>query len=235
MPDRGPHRAASIANALSLSRVPLALLIWVSAAPAWVLSVLAAAVATDLADGWIVRRARRKRWAAHDPGSFAAGVARGEVIDGFADKLFMASTVAALAYHGHPPLWTVPVLLTREILFVPLMIAYRLGPAKVRVRVDFTAGVPGKAATTVQVAALVAGFCEVSFYPHLAVAAGALGLFAVVYYMARVAAAGRRARRQEITERPAPTADRSPGAPLAASGADRPGARGRSPGLRPDR
>ena len=97
-----------VANALSLSRVPLAALLWVApASPLWVLSLLGVAGLTDLADGWVMRRWAARRWAAHHRGAFAASVARGAALDGFADKVFVASAVSVLYFVHEPPLWII--------------------------------------------------------------------------------------------------------------------------------
>lgn len=181
------ERSILLANALSFSRVPLAGALWIAPAePAWVLSVVAIAGLTDVLDGWVVRRAKREAWAAGDPGAYAAHVARGEVIDGLADKVFVASTVLALWVVARPPWWALGALLSRELLLFPAMIAYRFLPAERRRKIDFTAGVAGKAATFFQLAALCAGFLDeqVVFTPT-AVAAGVLGALAAAIYVVR--------------------------------------------------
>jgi phosphatidylglycerophosphate synthase len=180
-------RGLILPNLLSLSRIPLAGLLWIMPAePVWVLSIMAVAGITDVLDGWLARRWRAERWRSRDPGAFAASVARGEVIDGFADKVFVVSAVAALAFVLRPPSWTVVALVSRELLFVPLMLAYRVVPERLRSRVDFTAGVPGKGATIAQFVALVLGFLAHPLYPSAALGAGVLGVIAVAYYLVRV-------------------------------------------------
>lgn len=180
-------RGFILPNLLSFARIPLAALLWaMPAEPIWVLSVMAAAGITDILDGWLARRWRAVRWKARDPGAFAASVARGEVIDGFADKVFVVSAVAALAFVLRPPTWTLLALVSRELLFVPLMLAYRVVPARLRSRVDFTAGVPGKGATIAQFVALVLGFLSHPLYWSAALGAGLLGVVAVVYYLVRL-------------------------------------------------
>ena len=179
-------RAILVANGLSLSRVPLAGALWIAPEnPWWVLPVIVVAGITDVLDGWVVRRAKRKGWDEGDAGAFAAHVARGEVIDGAADKVFALSAVLALAHVAHPPWWVLGALVSRELLLLPAVLAYRLLPAERREKVDFTAGPLGKAATFFQTAALVLGFVHHFAFEPTAFVAGALGALAAVAYVAR--------------------------------------------------
>ncbi|MBX3272610.1 MAG: CDP-alcohol phosphatidyltransferase family protein [Sandaracinaceae bacterium] len=186
------ERSILLANGLSLSRVPLAAALWIAPdVPAWTLSIIAVAGVTDVLDGWVVRRARREAWAGGDPGAYAAHVARGEVIDGLADKIFVASAVLALLAVAHPPWWALGALVARELLLVPALSIYRFLPAAQRGKVDFTAGYAGKAATFFQLAGLVAGFLGSALFVPAAVLAGALGALAAILYVARAARAAR--------------------------------------------
>ena len=180
------------ANALSLSRVPLAALLWLAPhEPAWVLSIVVVAGITDVLDGWVARRGKARAWNDGDRGALAATVARGAAIDGFADKVFVVSTVAALLVTVQPPFWVVGALVSRELLIVPLIVAYRVAPPSLRERVDFTAGTIGKAATLAQFTAIVLGFLRHPTFVHVAVVAGLLGATSVVYYVGRVFVRGR--------------------------------------------
>ena len=195
----GRERSILVANGLSLSRVPLALALWVApSSPAWALSVIAIAGLTDVLDGWVVRRAKREAWAEGDPGAYAAHVARGEVIDGLADKVFVGSTVLALWFVARPPWWVLGALVSRELLLLPAMLAYRFLPEERRRKVDFTAGAAGKAATFFQLAALVAGFLgrDVLFQP-IAFVAGVLGAAAAIVYVGRALREGASPQRTE--------------------------------------
>ena len=174
------------ANLLSISRVPLAALIWVAPAnPFYVFAIMGVAGVTDVLDGWVVRRARRHLEEAGHPGADAAWASRGAALDGFADKVFVVSVVLALAFAVGPPLWQIALLAAREILFVPIVIVYRLLSAERRKKVDFTSEVPGKAATIAQFVALVLGFVRHPFFAESAIGAGVLGLLAVLYYVVR--------------------------------------------------
>lgn len=173
-------------NLLSLARVPLAGLLWVAPNDhRWVFSVVAVAGVTDVLDGALARRYRRRRWAQADPGAFAAHVARGEVIDGFADKVFVASAVSALAWVRRADLGFLCLMLLRELLFVPLMVAFRIAPQALRSRVDFTASWPGKATTCAQFVALGLGFAGHGGFRWACVVAGGLGVLATLHYVGR--------------------------------------------------
>ncbi len=180
-------REVLVPNLLSFSRVPLAGLLWVMPhEPAWTIGVMLVAGATDVLDGWLVRHARRRRTRAHDPSAHAASAARGAFIDGFADKIFVLSTVLLLAWTIGPPWWLLALLALREVLFVPLMLAYYAAPSTVRAHVDFTAGPLGKLATVAQFAAVVLGLLRSEWFEQAALAAGFLGAAATVSYAARV-------------------------------------------------
>lgn len=180
-------RAVLVPNLLSFARVPLAGLLWIAPRePAWTLSVLFTAGLTDVLDGWLIRRARRRLFAQHDPGAYAATSAQGAFIDGMADKVFVLSAVLVLVVAADPPWWALVALAAREILFVPLMIGYRLAPSSLRARVSFTADVPGKAATIAQFVAIVLGLLHHPLFVEVALGAGALGAIAAAYYLARV-------------------------------------------------
>lgn len=175
-----------IPNLLSLSRIPLGALLWVAPrSPVWTLSIVAVAGLTDVLDGWLMRRARKKRWNEDDVGAFAANAARGAFIDGLADKIFVISAVLVLSVMLDAPFWLVCVLAARECLFVPMLIVYKLAPDDMRERVHFTAGIPGKVATIAQFVALVLGLLRHPFFTVAAIVAGSLGVFAVAFYVAR--------------------------------------------------
>lgn len=176
-----------VANGLSLSRVPLAALIWVAPREViWVLSIVAIAGVTDVLDGWVVRRGKARAWRDGDRGALAATVARGAIIDGLADKVFVVSTVGVLLFVAQPSWWIAGALLSRELLMFPAMVAYRFAPATIRERVDFASGPVGKAATVAQFVAIALGLLGHPFFVHVALVAGLLGASSAVYYVGRV-------------------------------------------------
>jgi phosphatidylglycerophosphate synthase len=176
-----------VPNLLSLARVPLGLMLWIApAVPAWTLTVVAAAALSDMLDGWFARRARRRLWERHhDPGALAASAARGALIDGAADKFFVVSAVLVLAWTLRPDPWVLVFLASRELLFVPVMVAYRMVPGALRRTVDFTAGRTGKTATLAQFVALVLGLLGSPLFVSAAVTAGLLGVLATLGYLVR--------------------------------------------------
>jgi len=143
---------------------------------------------------------KARAWKGGDRGALAATVARGAVLDGFADKVFVVSTVGALLIVGRPEGWLALGLLSRELLMLPAVLVYRFAPATFRHRVDFTAGPIGKAATAAQFAAIVLGFLRHPYFAHVTVVAGLLGLLSVAYHVGRVFRPPRRRERPDETK-----------------------------------
>src|SRR5512144_2664475 len=82
-----------LAHALTLSRIPLAVgLWWLWGEPAWSAALVVAAAVTDVADGRVARRARRRGATGPDIGGW---------LDPAADKLFVAIVLAAIWTHTH--------------------------------------------------------------------------------------------------------------------------------------
>lgn len=186
-------RGTYLANLLSAARLPLAGLIWVAPdRPWWALSIMGIAALTDVLDGWVARRVRQKKYAAGDPTAYASGATRGEVIDGFADKVFVASTVTALFFVTQPPIMTLAVLMARELLLAPLVALERLARPS-RSKTDFTANKLGKLTTVVQFVAVGLGFLSHPFFTATAWAAGVLGVGTVLIYAVRTLLARHRA------------------------------------------
>lgn len=180
-------RGRTYADLLSLSRLPLAAAIWIAPADtAWVLGVIAMAGLSDLLDGWVARRSTKP---ISSPEGRRPWLGGGVVLDGLADKVFVVSTVLALAVTMQPPVWVLACLVARELLFAPIFLAYRLARPEVRQTVDLSAGVPGKAATMVQFLALLLGFLGHALFVGASVVAGVLGVVAVAYYVGRTVAA----------------------------------------------
>lgn len=194
----GSERLFTLPNALTFVRLPLAALIW--AAPgerAWLLGILAVAAATDVLDGRVARAIRARRMSrGEDPGRLGEAHALGSWLDPLCDKLFVLSVVGAVAYAFRPPLYQVALIAAREIILVPFALAYALVPSARRLlRVDFRAGVAGKATTVIQFAAVAA----IVFLPGAAIvlcaAAAAAGLVASVLYLHRAIGVARHAGR----------------------------------------
>jgi cardiolipin synthase (CMP-forming) len=166
----------TLANVLTLSRIPFGIAFWfVADRPIWALAVMIVGGATDLVDGWV---ARRRGQAGRN------GV--GAWLDPVCDKFFVLSMVAALLTSRRPAAWIVVAIAAREVVVVPLALAYRLLPGvRRRLSYDFRAGRPGKLATLAQFAALTAILFGSAVLPWIAALAGVVGLAAAGDYVRR--------------------------------------------------
>lgn len=168
-----------LAHALTLSRIPLGLALWCAwGDPAWSLALLVLAALTDIADGRVARRARRRGARGPDIGGW---------LDPAVDKLFVAIVLAAIWHRGRlaDPGAVIVLIGARELVLVPLIAIYvvrRL--ARRPLRADRF----GKAATVAQFVAL----CAIALAPDHAVPAAvvsaALGLVAAAHYVATASA-----------------------------------------------
>jgi cardiolipin synthase len=171
----------ALANALTLSRIPLGLAFWLAARnPPWAIAVLVIGAFTDVIDGAIARRGRRQKGVAE------AGPGIGAWLDPLCDKFFVISVLLATYVVKQIPATMIAAIAAREIILVPLAAVYRLSPGlRTRIRYDFTAGPLGKAATVAQVIAIIAILTDRAVLWPLAAIAGAVGLAAAVAYIAR--------------------------------------------------
>ncbi|HVV85151.1 MAG TPA: CDP-alcohol phosphatidyltransferase family protein [Kofleriaceae bacterium] len=173
-----------LANLLTLSRLPLAALFWlVVDRPAPAIAVLAAAALTDLADGRVARYARR--------GQPAGGGEVGAWLDPLCDKLFAIAALVAVLVRLHAPAADVAAIAARDLIMAPLVVVYRLTPLHRRVDIELRASFAGKVATAAQLVALVAivGRAPPAAVLALALASGALGLYAAARYLVAAARA----------------------------------------------
>jgi CDP-diacylglycerol---glycerol-3-phosphate 3-phosphatidyltransferase len=213
----------SVANLLSLSRLPLgALFAWTLSEPLghlwWPpLAVMALAGITDMLDGWVARRrfARQAAGAAPIPGKLSAGrsldaaqgaspgpsaaprigtpTGTGAWLDPVCDKVFVAAVLGAIWLHFRPPLGWLALILGREIVQLPLSLAYLAAPSlRHWLRYDFRASLPGKAATVMQFAAIAALMFRHPAAQVLALAAFVTGMIAISDYLRRAVRIGRR-------------------------------------------
>ena len=176
MADSGRIGFWTIANVLTLSRIPLGIAFWfVTGRPTWALAVMIIGGATDLVDGAVARKVGQ-----------AGRNGVGAWLDPVCDKFFMLSMVAALLTVRRPEPWIVVAIAAREIVVVPLALAYRLVPGvRRRISYDFRAGRPGKLATVAQFAALTAMLFGSVVLPWIAALAGIVGLAAAGDYVRR--------------------------------------------------
>jgi cardiolipin synthase len=192
------NRLATLPNALSVVRIPLGGLFWVALAQgaqqgerpvgssiaSWAapFGVLAAAGVSDVLDGWVARRR----------GVNPAGA--GSWLDPICDKLFIGAVLAALYFQRHVPLAVLALIVSRELLQLPMVLVYRAIPTLRRwLRYDFRASWLGKGATVVQfvaVSALIIGVSEDAQW-RFAFLAFIIGLMALVDYIRRAVAIGR--------------------------------------------
>lgn len=182
--DSRPEPILSLPNLLTLVRLPMAAAAWLVAPWPWALGLLmAAAAVSDIMDGWFARRmrARRKSRGLSTRGLGEKG-GRGAWLDPACDKAFVISVIAAVWWFYEPAWWLMLLIGTREILLVPLLLVWKLMPHK---PLDLRAGFAGKLTTVVQFIALwslILG-SEQAIAP--AIAAGAIGVVAVIDYIRR--------------------------------------------------
>jgi CDP-diacylglycerol---glycerol-3-phosphate 3-phosphatidyltransferase len=176
----------TLPNLLTLSRLPLAALVWLRPAdPVFVLGLMALAGLTDVLDGWLERKERTRRGETID-----AGESIGTWLDPLCDKVFIVSLVIAVTVAHHLPLWLVPLLALREILQTLIVGARPWIPVLRRnLRPRFRANILGKLTTVVQFATIAAILLEKPGQMALVALTAALGLVAVAVYVRRSIAA----------------------------------------------
>jgi len=178
----------TLANSLTLIRIPMAALLWLHPENHfWIAGMVAAAALSDVLDGRVARFVRDRRQArGADPGRIGQAYAIGSWLDPLCDKTFVLSTLAVIAYGLSPSVWLVVLIATREIALAPLALLYGLSTwLRAQIRFDFRAGAIGKLATVAQFLAVT----SLLFYQALAwptaIAAAALGAIAAIYYLQR--------------------------------------------------
>ncbi|MCB9894811.1 MAG: CDP-alcohol phosphatidyltransferase family protein [Planctomycetes bacterium] len=189
-----PEPIFSLPNLLTLARLPMAVAAWFVARWPWALALLMiAAAASDMADGWFARRMRERRRARGLPtrGLGERG-GRGAWLDPACDKAFVLSVIGAVWWFYLPPWWLLLMIGAREVLLLPLMLAYRAVPALPgRGHVDLRAGFAGKLATVTQFAALWSILLRSGMQLAFALAACVIGVLAVADYVRRAAVSAR--------------------------------------------
>lgn len=172
-----------LANALTLSRIPLGVAFWATYGHrGWSTALVVLAALTDAIDGTVARRAQRR--------SGFSGASAGEWLDPMADKVFVILVLGAIQVHDPAPWGLVALIAARELVLIPLVAAYRL-VAPGRAPHAFKASPLGKAATVAELAAIAALILRSPAALPLAVATAALGLAAVISYIVRTPALGR--------------------------------------------
>jgi CDP-diacylglycerol--glycerol-3-phosphate 3-phosphatidyltransferase/cardiolipin synthase len=158
------RRALGAADAISLARVPLAVVFVVADGPEVRLPVLTVAALSDLLDGWLARRLGPSRI--------------GAVLDPITDKLFMvAAFIVLAASRALTPLEIVGVLI-RDIV-TPL--GY-LATVALRRPVVVPARAGGKLVTAGQSLTLVAWLIDSPYLRPMAWATAAMAIYALADY-----------------------------------------------------
>jgi phosphatidylglycerophosphate synthase len=159
---------------LSASRAPLGLLfVGVCAHPWAAIGVLATAAVTDVLDGWLARRMRLAN-------------ATGALIDGVADKIFVACVAYALIASGRLGWLGLLALATRELGELALLGWYLLSHARRRKGAPLPAAdAYGKATTALQFLAVTLSLLAPRVLPPVLVATALLGAVAALHYVRR--------------------------------------------------
>ena len=137
-----------LAHALTLVRLPLLAMLWLSTETWQVALAVGAAALSDLLDGPVARRAKRVTPPPH-PGWWEIG----GWLDPLVDKMFVAGALGALWWRAHAALWEVGLIATREVLLVPLLAGYLV---KRRAHRPLSAAPIGKVTTAAQLCTLAA-------------------------------------------------------------------------------
>ncbi len=160
-----------IAHALTLSRIPIAILLWRTwGDPVWSLVLVAAAALTDTLDGNVARWAKRRGSRGPDIGGW---------LDPVVDKLFVAIVLAALWYYT-ADLLVIALIGARELVMIPLLGGYMLVTGRRR---ELRADPIGKIATIAQFVALAIVVIVPRYGLVAAGVAALLGVAAVVHYL----------------------------------------------------
>ena len=172
----------TLPNFLTLSRLPMAALIWMRPRdPIFVLSLMALAGITDVLDGWLERRRRARMGLKISPAESV-----GAWLDPVCDKVFVLSLLTAMTVAHDLPVWIIPVLAFREILQGLVVLGARVVPGlRKRLRPRFQANVLGKAATVAQFITVAAILLKAPGQVPLAILTGLLGAIAVTVYVLR--------------------------------------------------
>ena len=161
-----PRSGITLADVLTLARLPLALAFILLPQPIERLIVLAVAATTDLLDGAIARRIGSSRF--------------GGFIDPVADKLFMLAAFVVVATSGALTWYEVAGVLLRDLVAtIAFLATWTSGrPMAIPARLG------GKAVTVAQLLTIVAFLTDSSLLRPLAWATAAIALYAIWDYNA---------------------------------------------------
>ncbi len=157
-------RHFSLADAVTLVRIPLAVLFPLVSSTPVRLSVLLVAAATDLGDGWIARRFGASR--------------NGMVLDPIADKLFVAVAFAVVWGSGALTWYEVLAVLARDIVATIAFFSTAITGKATAV----PARLGGKAVTLLQMLTLIVFVLKLPHLQSLAWMTGGIALYAIYDY-----------------------------------------------------
>lgn len=166
-----------LAHALTLARLPLIPIFFVTDRGGWWAAAIGIAALTDTLDGRIARRAQARR-----PKPWPAWWGIGAWLDPLVDKLFIVSVLAALISHDPDDALLVGLVGVREIVLVPLVGIYEL-VRHGRERIELKAHAIGKVTTVVQLVSLAAIVMRVPGAAIMAIACAILGAITVIHYV----------------------------------------------------
>ena len=201
-----PAQLMSLPNLLSLSRIPLGGAFWLvlgatARSSIWAFAVMGLAALTDVLDGYLARRQAQR---AGSPPELDGGT--GAWLDPICDKIFVGAVLAAIIVRRHPPPMVISLVLTRELVQLPLGVVYRFVPAlRSWLRYDFRASLLGKAATIAQFLAIVALILD---HPSIAISPASPSRWA--RRAGRLHEAGRPDRQERSRARPSRARTPSP-------------------------
>jgi cardiolipin synthase len=121
------QQARNIPNTLSFLRllmVPVFLYLILSHQGGWAILLLAISSLTDLLDGYIARR-------------FNQVTRLGQLLDPFADRLYIFTTLIGLVLTGVIPVWLAIVVIGRDVMLLivyPILATHGYGPLPVHYR-----------------------------------------------------------------------------------------------------
>jgi len=166
-----------LAHALTLARLPLIPIFFLTDRGGWWAAAIGIAALTDTLDGRIARRAQ-----ARHPKPWPSWWGIGAWLDPLVDKLFILSVLAALISHDPGDALLVGLVGVREIVLVPLVAIYEL-VRRGHERMELKAHAIGKITTVVQLISLAAIVVRVPGAAVLAVACAILGAITVIHYI----------------------------------------------------
>lgn len=169
-----PRSGITLADIITLARLPLALAFIILPDQIERLVVLAVAASTDLLDGAIARRIGSSRF--------------GGFIDPVADKLFMLAAFVVVANSGALTWYEIAGVLIRDLVAtIAFLVTWISGrPMSIPARLG------GKAVTVAQLLTIVAFLTDSSLLRPLAWATAAVALYAIWDYNAAAPRAKRR-------------------------------------------